>query len=159
MSDTNENLIKGDLRVLIVDDDLDFLDLTEALLKSIGITKVVRADSGVNAYQYLQSLKERLDCIICDLNMANGNGLQLLKEVRLNRFKMVRADACFIMLTAITHPLAVKTASQLDVNAYLTKPITPDSLKAAIVKARAHFFPLDLDRYNKVQVPDRSKPA
>lgn len=155
MPDANENLIKGDFRVLIVDDDLVFLDLIEALLKSIGIKKVVRADSGVNAYQYLSSLKEKVDCIICDLNMANGNGLQLLKEVRLNRFKRVRADACFIMLTAISHPLAVKTASQLDVNAYLTKPVTPDTLKAAIAKARGYFFALDFDKYKMVQVPDR----
>ena len=43
MTDTNENMIKGDLRVLIVDDDLVFLDLIEGLLKSIGIKKVVRA--------------------------------------------------------------------------------------------------------------------
>lgn len=157
MPDANENLIKGDFHVLIVDDDAVFLELLEALLKSIGIKRVVRADSGVNAYQYLANLKERVDCIICDLNMANGNGLQLLKEVRIKGFKMVRPDACFIMLTAIAHPLAVKTASQLDVNAYLTKPITPDTLKAAIAKARAYFFPLDFDKYNKVQVPDRTK--
>lgn len=153
MNEAGANLISAELRTLIVDDDLAFLELLDGMLKGLGIKTVERADSGVNAYTFLAGLKDRWDCIICDLNMTNGNGLQLLREVRLGTFKYVRPDACFIMVTAIKHPLAVKTSAQLDVHGYVAKPVTAETLKAALIKARGYFFPVDFNKYRAVQVP------
>lgn len=149
----NDQLLKGDFSVLIVDDDIAFLDLLDAMLKSFGVKTVIRADSGLNAFAFLSSLRQRLDCIISDLKMMNGNGLQLLKDVRMGAFKMIRPDAAFILLTAIKHPLAVTTAGQLDVSGYITKPVTEDALKAALIKARTKYFPLDFKKYAAIQVP------
>ncbi|MCB2108863.1 MAG: response regulator [Rhodobacteraceae bacterium] len=147
-------MLAGDFSAITVDDDPIFLDLLEAILGEIGIKKVVRADSGVNAYQALAALKSRIDFIFCDLKMPNGNGLQLLREVRLGRFKLVRPDACFIMVTAITHPLAIKTAAQLDVSGYVTKPISTEQLMDGIKKARAKAIKVDFGRYSSVTLPD-----
>lgn len=150
----SDHVIVGDFTALAVDDDLLFLDTLEAMLKGLGVRKILRADSGVNAFNALAALTSRIDCIICDLRMPNGNGLQLLKAVRLGRFKLVRPDACFIILSAIAHPLAVRTAAQLDVSFYLTKPVTPDGLKSGIAKARAKAFPLDFAKYARTPVPE-----
>lgn len=142
-----------ELKVLIVDDDLAFLDLIAGLLRSLGIKTVERADSRAHAAEFLAALKSPIDCIICDIAMLGGNGLQLLKEVRCGGFKYVRLDATFMLLTAVKHPAAIKVASQLDVNGYLTKPVSVDALRDGIAKARARVFALDFARYKQVAIP------
>jgi two-component system, chemotaxis family, chemotaxis protein CheY len=145
-----------DFHVLIVDDDLAFLDLLEVMLGSIGIKTITRADSGAQAFSAVTELKRPVDCTICDYKMSNGNGLQLLKIIRMGRVKFLRPDACFILLTASGESEVVTTAAQLDVNAYLIKPVTPEKLKTAIAKARGKYFPIDFKKYAQVLVPEPS---
>jgi two-component system chemotaxis response regulator CheY len=69
--------MKGNL--LIIDDEVDILATTKGLLEDI-------ADEIFIAYDGLQALealkKETLHCIICDINMPNMNGIELIKTVR-----------------------------------------------------------------------------
>jgi two-component SAPR family response regulator len=48
---------------------------------------------------------------------------------------------------------AVKTASSLDANGFVIKPVMPDKLQTAILKARRTIFPAVPARYEKVVVP------
>jgi CheY-like chemotaxis protein len=141
------------LHVLLVDDDTAFLDLVEALLRSIGITQISRSGSGRDAFAKLHLSDKVVDCILCDYSMAEGNGLQLLQAIRTGKIRFFRPDACFILLTASGDHDIVGVAARLDVNGYLVKPVTPDKLRAAITKARSRYFRIDFARYGQVVVP------
>lgn len=144
----------GDLHILLVDDDSAFLDLMQALLQSMGISHVTRAESGMDAFNKLSKIERVVDCVLCDYTMAQGNGLQLLQAIRMGKIKFFRPDACFILLTASGEPRVVATAVDLDVSAYLVKPVTPDKLRTTISKARARMIRIDIPRYANVAIPD-----
>tara|TARA_R110000868_G_scaffold21666_5_gene89978 strand:- start:1486 stop:1959 length:474 start_codon:yes stop_codon:yes gene_type:complete len=141
-----------DLHVLIVDDDDAFITLIHSMLRALGVTQVTRASNGAEAYQKLRSSQRVIDCIICDYNMDNGNGLQLLQAVRTGTVMPIRPDACFILLTASSDQDTVGNAAALDVSGYLVKPVTKDKVQASIKKARARVIKIDIPRYQRVML-------
>ena len=141
------------LSILIVDDDLISLEMVEVMLTMMGVEDITRADSGSNAMGAIRERKQAFDCIICDCKMPNGNGLELLKLIRMGRILNIRPDSCFILLTAVGQTDVVKMAKQLDVSGYLVKPVSIDKLRVTIEKARAKYFSLDADRYGSVEIP------
>jgi CheY-like chemotaxis protein len=142
-----------DLHVLLVDDENAFLDLVQAMLKTIGITTVSRAASGRDAFEKLLNSPRVVDVILCDYNMAQGTGLELLWVVRTGQIKSVRPDACFVLLTASGDHETVAVAARLDVSGYLVKPVTPQKLKSAITAGRKRAIRIDFNRYKQVQLP------
>lgn len=149
----NERL--EELHVLLVDDDNTFLDLIQAMLKSIGVGHVSRATSGRAAFEALLSGARVVDVILCDQNMAEGTGLELLWVVRTGQVKAFRPDACFLLLTATGDHETVGLAGRLDVSGYLIKPVTPQKLRAAISVGRKRAIKIDFARYKQVQLPQQ----
>jgi DNA-binding NarL/FixJ family response regulator len=147
----NERL--EDLHVLMVDDDNAFLDLIQAMLKAIGVGHVTRASSGRDAFEKMLASPRVMDVILCDQNMAEGTGLELLWVVRTGQAKSVRPDACFLLLTASGDHETVALAGRLDVSGYLIKPVTPQKLRAAISQGRKRAIKIDFNRYKQVQLP------
>jgi len=141
------------LHILIVDDDTTMLDLLEALLRSIGVAQITRAQSGQEAFGKLIKGDKVVDCLLCDYTMSNGNGLQLLQAIRMGQIKFVRPDACFVLLTASADASTVAVAAELDVNGYLVKPATPEKLRTAIAKARARAVKINFQKYAKIVIP------
>jgi two-component system chemotaxis response regulator CheY len=139
--------------VLAVDDDDASLRLMIKVLGDLGVSRVVPARSGSEALTILLSTARPFDCILCDLKMPNGNGLQLLKAIRCGEVKGTRPDACFIFLTALNDAPTVRTAGQLDTNGYLVKPLTIERLKMAIAKGKTKAFAIDFGRYSVIPVP------
>ena len=123
------------LRVLVVDDDRAILNVVEAILKASGIGSVVKAVSVVGAVNILADKQKRFNCIICDYGMEVKDGLALLKEIRSGKHPFIQRDQCFIMLTAHGQEAVVRAALELDVNGYVRKPVTKDSLTKAIHRA------------------------
>jgi AmiR/NasT family two-component response regulator len=60
---------------------------------------------------------------------------------------------CFLMLTASNDPGALAIAARLDVSGYVTKPVTPDKLRSAIVQGYNRTIYPDVERYNCVLLP------
>lgn len=141
------------LHVLLVDDDPAFLDLIHAMLTSIGVDKVTRAQSGREAFKSILSTQRVIDVILCDQNMAEGTGLELLWVVRTGQAKSFRPDACFLLVTAAGDHQTVGVAARLDVSGFLVKPVTPGKLATAILQARKRSIKIDLNRYKLVQLP------
>lgn len=76
-----ENTANGAIRVLHVDDSQDYLLLTKYRLKKLAKELAIEwADSGEAALDALKS--NTFNCIICDLNMPDMDGLRLLSAVR-----------------------------------------------------------------------------
>jgi len=141
------------LHILLVDDDDIFLDLIEAMLRALGVTRITRAQSGSDAFDRVSKIDKVVDCILCDYTMAPGNGLQLLQAVRMGKIKFLRPDVPFILVTGSADAAIVSAAAELDVGGYLVKPATPEKLATAITKARSRHFPVNIEKYARVTIP------
>jgi CheY-like chemotaxis protein len=69
------------VRVLLVDDEVDLVEIMEFLVQSVfpSVSFVQKAFSGNEAIAYLK--KESFDICICDHNMPNGMGNEVLKYI------------------------------------------------------------------------------
>ncbi len=148
------DLLDG-LHCLIVDDDREIVVMIESLLRAIGITKISTASDGTEAVAVLTTTMQVVDVTICDLDMPNGNGLQLLHAIRAGQIRNVRPNCSFIVLTAFASSALIALAGKLDANGYLIKPVTADKLRDAITKARSRILPVDPAKYANLTVPER----
>ncbi len=113
--------------VLIVDDYKTMLKIIRNLLKQLGFSNVEEAMDGSTALQKIRGKNYGL--VISDWNMEPMNGLQLLKEIRLDaKLK----DVPFIMITAESKSENVIAAKEAGVNGYIVKPFTAAILKSKI---------------------------
>jgi len=143
-------------RVLIVDQDTTFIRFLCAILVDLDVHDILRSNSNAEAWGLFSSLDKPVDCILCEDAMPSGNGLHLLRAVRLGRARRVRPDACFVLTTATGNTEIVDIAKRLDVSGYLVKPPSPGGLRETILRARRRIFRIDLERYTQVAVPDLS---
>lgn len=67
-------------KLLVVDDDELFRDTVSEILKEKGFS-VIEADSGSKALDVIK--EQRVDLILSDIQMPNGDGIFLLENVRL----------------------------------------------------------------------------
>jgi two-component system response regulator VanR len=112
--------------ILVVDDQPEILENLALVLVSEGY-QVVTAGDGVEALDLLRS--HPVDLILADIAMPRLNGYQLYERVRENP---VWVTVPFIFLTARAMDSDIRYGKQLGVDDYLTKPIEPEDLVAAI---------------------------
>lgn len=117
----------AEIKILIVDDQQVMRSLMRYTLEQIGFVKMEQARSGVEALELLRN--DRFNLIICDFNMPEMDGLQLLKEVRSDANLKKTA---FIMLSGRADRELVVKAAQAGVNNYVSKPFTVETLKQKI---------------------------
>jgi two-component system, NtrC family, response regulator PilR len=113
--------------VLLVDDETSMLELLRMLLKDEGYA--LRTASSVEEARS-QLAAERPDLVLCDILMPDGNGLDLLKEI-----KQEDAHTAVVMMTAYTSTKAAIEAMKLGAYDYVSKPFDNDELKVVIQKA------------------------
>ncbi len=118
-----EQNMSNDLRILVVDDFSTMRRVIKKILKGIGMENIVEADNGKKAWNILNS--EKIDLIICDWNMPNMKGVDLLEKIRSDE-KLV--DLPFIMVTAEGKKKFISEATQKGVTSYITKPFSADEL-------------------------------
>ena len=111
------------MKILVVDDFATMRRIISGSLKKIGCRNIIEAEDGVIALEILK--KEDVELILCDWNMPNMNGLQLLKAVKGNDDLK---DIPFIMVTAEGMKDNVLEAVKAGVNDYIIKPFTPEIL-------------------------------
>ncbi len=116
------------LRVLLVEDDAFALRLAMAVLKQLGVTRIVAVKDGQAAMNQLADDETHFDLIISDWNMPNVTGLDLLKHVRRTWENMP-----FLMLTGNANEDFVRAAQANKVDAYIIKPFSPAQLKQKIM--------------------------
>ena len=118
------NFDMSNLTILVVDDEVALTRLVRMMLKDFHVTQVYTAKDGKEALELLGEFQEGIDIVICDWNMPNVNGLELLKQIR-----TVDPDLPFLMLTARADMSSVKEARDHGVSDYLRKPFSADTLK------------------------------
>jgi len=119
-------------KVLLVDDDADFVDLHKALLERNGY-EVAVAYSGDECKQKVKS--DKPDVIVLDIMMATvGDGMFVAQDLR-------RDEASkYIPIVVVTSVNRVPPYSigpdeaWLPVDTFIEKPVEPDQLVAVIEK-------------------------
>jgi len=112
--------------ILIVDDESDILELLEFNLSREGYT-VLQARSGEQALEIARS--SHPDLIILDLMLPGIDGLQVCRQLK----KESKTETIHIvMLTAKGEEADIVAGLELGADDYLTKPFSPQVLRARI---------------------------
>ncbi len=114
-------------KILIADDEASMLDFLSLLFQAEGYD-VETARSAEAARKALAG--RSYDLVLCDILMPDGNGLDLLKEI-----KSADANAAVIMMTAYTSTKSAIEAMKLGAYDYISKPFDVEELKIVAQKA------------------------
>ncbi len=113
--------------ILAVDDEPSMLRLLEISLKQAGY-KPVLAQDGKKALQIVKN--QTIDLVVSDLHMPSMNGLDLLKNIRLDNETLP-----FIMVTAQGEIKTAVEAMKLGASDYILRPFDLETLEIAIARA------------------------
>ncbi|HYB44313.1 MAG TPA: response regulator [Candidatus Methylomirabilis sp.] len=111
-------------RILVVDDEVDFLDTYERLLHRLGyrVVSVGSRKAGLLAVEV-----EPLRLVITDLRLPDGNGLDIVRAARALASPLPVLVATVLSSQADRHACLAAGAS-----AFLTKPFSAATLGSAV---------------------------
>ncbi|MBI4523141.1 MAG: response regulator [Deltaproteobacteria bacterium] len=112
------------LRVLVVDDEEDILEVIQDRLEAYGFT-VVTAGTGLEALKKLST--EKYDGVFMDVKMPEMDGIEALEEIR----KHDKKTPVLIVTSSSTREAAIEALAK-GANAYILKPFEWEELKAKI---------------------------
>ncbi len=112
------------MKVLIVDDDLDILNIVRTACESESMETSVAA-SAEELWTALRAGKP--DVILLDIMLPDANGLDLVKKIRMKYSRIP-----IIFLTARKSDLDMILGLELGADDYVTKPFNPRALVARI---------------------------
>ncbi|GAB4516241.1 MAG: response regulator [Anaerolineae bacterium] len=115
-----------DQTILVVEDEIGILENIVEALEIEGFT-VHGTNSGRESIQIAK--QHQPDLILCDINMPEFNGYDVLMTVRNDA---MIATTPFIFLTALAGRPAMRRGMELGADDYLTKPFTPMELLTAV---------------------------
>ena len=116
------------LRFLVVDDFSTMRRIVCNLLQESGFTELEEADDGASALDKLRNA--HFDFVVCDINMPNVTGLQMLAEVKKDPgLKHIPV----LMVTAEARKEDILLAAQLGAAGYVVKPFTRAILEEKVV--------------------------
>jgi DNA-binding NarL/FixJ family response regulator len=113
-------------RILVIDDDAKLRQHYIELLKLEGY-EVWEARNGREGVE--RARKDVPDLVLCDITMPEMNGHRVLETLRA---EPRTAHVPFVFLTGWSERDDVRTGMNLGADDYLTKPVVPDELTAAI---------------------------
>lgn len=117
------------MKTLLVDDDeISRLPLAALLSRLPGITEVIEAEDGEQAWTLLQDgLRPALCC--CDLFMSRLDGIGLLQRTRQDA---LLAGIPFLMMSAAADRESVTRAVEAGAAGFIVKPYTPQAVLPTI---------------------------
>lgn len=128
------------MNILLVDDEMIAIEgiMANIDFSEYGIQKVFTANSMEQAKKIIQ--KEKVAILMCDIEMPNGNGLELIEWVNQEKPEIVT-----LILSCHTEFHFAQAAVGLSCQQYLTKPATQEVLAEAMNKAIEQVNQIDSD--------------
>jgi tetratricopeptide (TPR) repeat protein len=118
------------LKVLIVDDFVNFRSTVKGMLASLGVAHIVDSFDGESAL--LRMSASKYDIILCDYNLGPGkDGQQVLEEAK--HYKYIGYMTIFMMVTAENSMDRVMGAVEYMPDDYLVKPFTKHILEKKLL--------------------------
>ncbi len=118
-----------DLKILLVDDDADTLEMMRVALESFG-AKPACANSANNALEKLAA--EKFDLLISDVGMAEIDGNDLIRQIRQN-LNLSPKGLPAIALSGYVSPDDREKAKDSGFQKHLGKPVDIESLPSSIL--------------------------
>ena len=114
-------------RVLIVDDEIFFLEAIDEILTTAGYD-TLRAEDGEGALAKVSD--PSIGVVVLDVRLPDLDGIQVLAAIR-----EMRPELAIIMLSASTDQEIVLEALRLGACDYLAKPLHDEELALAVGRA------------------------
>ena len=130
MTDALKNMASDPIRLLLVDDEKDFVNILSKRIKRRNID-VTKAFSGAEAIQALRV--QEFDVAVLDLKMEEMDGIETLKVL-----KIMDPQLAVIMLTGHGSVEAAEQGIRMGAYDYLTKPCELEELLEKILEAYAN---------------------
>jgi two-component system alkaline phosphatase synthesis response regulator PhoP len=121
-----EDIVAEKAKILLVDDDPDFVDATRIVLETeYDVSVALNGDEGL-----AKARAEKPDLIILDIIMPDKDGFMVCEELKSDANL---ADVPVMMLTSFAErkgetSLAVTQGMMLEAEDYVDKPVRPDEL-------------------------------
>lgn len=130
ITDDVAELLQGS-RVLVIDDQRLSRHIVTRFFAGTACPEPIQAKDGAEGLEFLTDTKLSIGAVVCDFNMPVVNGLQVLKAIRTG-FHDIRNDLPVIMLTGNSEGRLVGAALALDVDAFVVKPVSKNTLMARL---------------------------
>lgn len=120
------------IKVLLVDDEVDLLDILKMDMESLGY-EALTANNGQEALNIMKKVKDGslwINAVLSDINMPIMNGLVFLKELR-----ALGLETPFVFFSGYGDKEKTIEALRLGALDFLEKPYDPDMLIATMEKA------------------------
>ena len=121
------NSMFSQIRVLLVEDQLESRMLLKGILGELGVTQVFEANDGRMGLQFIDSAFDFIDLIMCDWNMPTMTGIEFLRQVR-----STGSDIPFMMITGRSDQGSVIEAKNFGVDGYIRKPYSSTQIEAKL---------------------------
>ena len=113
-----------EIKILLVDDQPDFIETISFWMKTKGY-QVVTASDGIEALEKVA--REKPAVVLLDVYMPRKSGLEVLREI-----KQSHSDVAVIMVTAVTDEVVGQTALTMGALDYIVKPFDLDYLERVL---------------------------
>jgi two-component system chemotaxis response regulator CheY len=111
-------------KVMVVDDSRTIRTIIRRILIELGY-EVCEAGNGIEALKVIEVEKAAVKLVLADWNMPEMNGLELLKQLRLDP---ALSSLKIIMVTTETEMDHMASALEAGADEYVMKPFTKDIL-------------------------------
>lgn len=131
-ADNADKAGRGELRVLVADDNSTNIEVVSRMLKLEKVNNVTIAKDGQEAYELVKANMEenqQFDLIFMDIQMPNLDGLQSTRLIRKMGY-----GAPIVALTAFSEESNVKECMESGMDEFLSKPIRRPALKNVLTK-------------------------
>ena len=120
----------SEVRALIVDDSSVMRKIVERALRQAGLESLVvfEAGSGKEGLDLLRG--QRVDLILSDINMPSMDGLEFLRQIRLQDLAQ---GTPVVMITTESSEEHVRQAIQAGARGYIRKPFTAEQVKERVL--------------------------
>lgn len=120
------------IRLLVADDHEVVRCGLRSVFQGTDVVVALEAESGEEAVTKAKKDKDKFDVVLLDVRMADGDGLNAL-----GRIKLDRPDLPVVMFSAYDNPTYVARAVALGASGYILKGSSREELVDAVVKAAA----------------------
>ncbi|SDR84159.1 two-component system, OmpR family, alkaline phosphatase synthesis response regulator PhoP [Formosa sp. Hel1_31_208] len=122
----NKTMKKRDIKILLVDDEPDILEIVSYNLSSQGY-QIITAENGLEAVK--KAKKEKPQLIILDVMMPEMDGIEACEQIRKNP---ELSDTIISFLTARGEDYSQMAGFDAGADDYITKPIKPKVLVSKV---------------------------